>query len=86
MLVALVEFEMLEITNAIELEKTINAKTSYADMWKTKGNRHRLFITLTLGIFSQWSGGGVVSALILCAPYRSHIISDWSLRLSASPM
>ncbi|WYZ36140.1 hypothetical protein EsH8_XI_000023 [Colletotrichum jinshuiense] len=37
------------------------AKASYADMVKTKGNRRRLLITLTLALFSQWGGNGVVS-------------------------
>lgn len=44
------------------------ASTSYVDMLKTKGNRWRLLISVYLGVFSQWSGNGVVSyylALVL---------------------
>lgn len=58
---AIVEYQMIEIETAISIEKQSQSSTSYADMVKTPGNRHRLFITVTLGIFSQWSGNGVVS-------------------------
>jgi hypothetical protein len=37
-------------------------------MVRTKGNRWRLAITMSLAVFSQWSGNGVVSyylALVL---------------------
>jgi MFS family permease len=49
-------------TQLMEIETTINAElqgtegASYADMIKTKGNRHRLFISITLGFISQWAG------------------------------
>ncbi|KAH6622004.1 sugar transporter [Boeremia exigua] len=58
---ALVEYQMIEIETAIAVEKESSANVSYTDMFKTPGNRHRLFITVTLGIFSQWAGNGVVS-------------------------
>lgn len=64
----LIEYEMLEITTTIRAEKQAHDTTSYADMVKTKGNRRRLFISVSLGIFAQWSGNGVVSyylALVL---------------------
>ena len=38
-----------------------HATTGYMDMIKTKGNRRRLFISISLGVFAQWSGNGVVS-------------------------
>ncbi|KAF4419079.1 hexose transporter [Fusarium acutatum] len=57
----LVEFETSEINNAIKAEQEAHASVSYADMFKTKGNRWRLLISVSLGIFSQWSGNGVVS-------------------------
>ena len=56
----LVAFEVEEITKTIELERAVKANTSYADMWKTKGNRHRLFISISLGVFAQWNGNGTV--------------------------
>jgi MFS family permease len=64
----LVVYETLEIQSTIQAEKDAHASTSYLDMVKTKGNRRRLFISVTLGFFGQWSGNGVVSyylALVL---------------------
>ncbi|CAG5150012.1 uncharacterized protein ALTATR162_LOCUS2519 [Alternaria atra] len=57
---ALVEYEMIEITAAIRLDSTLK-DASYTDLFKTVGNRRRLFISVSLGIFSQWCGNGVVS-------------------------
>jgi MFS family permease len=51
---ALLLFEMAEIEKTIALEREAKNSASYMDMFKTKGNRHRLLITVTLGIFSQW--------------------------------
>jgi MFS family permease len=64
----LVKFEAEEIENTIKAEKHAHATTSYADMLKTKGNRWRLAISLSIGVMSQWAGNGVVSyylALVL---------------------
>jgi MFS family permease len=55
----LVTFELEEITATLALETRVKQTTSYADMLRTKGNRHRLLISLTLGIFSQWNGVGI---------------------------
>ncbi len=57
---ALVEYEMIEITSAIQLEATLK-DASYAELFSTPGNRRRLLITVSLGLFSQWCGNGVVS-------------------------
>lgn len=62
----LVAFELSEIEQTLELEKLAQNTTSYKDLSKTKGNRHRLWITVTLGIFAQWSGNGIVSPPIRC--------------------
>ncbi|EKG10305.1 Sugar/inositol transporter [Macrophomina phaseolina MS6] len=64
----LVAYEVAAIEEAIRADKLAGEKTSYADMFKTPGNRRRLFITVTLAIFAQWTGNGVVSyylALVL---------------------
>lgn len=64
----LLAYEMFEIENTIAAEKASAESASYLDMVKTKGNRWRLAITVSLAIFSQWSGNGVVSyylALVL---------------------
>ena len=65
---ALVAYEMIEITETLRAETQANASASYADMFKTPGNRRRLFISVSLGFFAQWAGNGVVSyylALVL---------------------
>ncbi|TVY38536.1 Lactose permease [Lachnellula subtilissima] len=49
----LVAFEVAEIESAL---KEFHAQASYMDMLRTKGNRHRTFVGLTLGIFAQWNG------------------------------
>lgn len=65
---ALLNYEILEIEETIAAEKAAKDSASYRDMVRTKGNRWRLAITISLAIFSQWSGNGVVSyylALVL---------------------
>jgi hypothetical protein len=65
---ALVNYEMIEIETTIANEKAAHDSTSYMDMIRTRGNRRRLLISVTLGIFGQWVGNGVVSyylALVL---------------------
>lgn len=57
----LVDFEMTEIAATLAFEQQETAKGSWSQMWKTKGNRHRLFISVTLGALIQWSGSSVVS-------------------------
>ncbi|KAG6353506.1 hypothetical protein INS49_005467 [Diaporthe citri] len=57
----LVTYQVVEIQATITAEKEASSSASYADMIKTKGNRHRLFISISLGIFAQWAGNGVVS-------------------------
>ena len=64
----LVSYEMIEIESALKAEREAKDSSGYIDMIKTPGNQRRLFITVTLAIFSQWSGNGVVSyylALVL---------------------
>jgi MFS family permease len=55
----LVEFELEEIRSTLALESQFKQATSYADMLRTKGNRHRTFISVTMGMFSQWNGVGI---------------------------
>jgi hypothetical protein len=51
---ALVNYEMMEITETLRAERDAHDSASYAEMFKTPGNRHRLFISVSLGIFAQW--------------------------------
>jgi MFS family permease len=55
-LAPLVAFQMDEISRSIIMERESSNSTSWLDMCRTKGNRHRLFISLTLGTFAQWNG------------------------------
>ncbi|CAK7202806.1 hypothetical protein SEUCBS139899_005533 [Sporothrix eucalyptigena] len=57
----LVAFEMLEIERAIEADNSAKNSTSWMDLISTPGNRHRAFISVSLGVFAQWNGVGVVS-------------------------
>lgn len=58
---ALVLYQMREIETTIAAELEATASASYKDMIKTPGNRRRLLISISLGIFSQWAGNGIVS-------------------------
>ena len=66
----LVKFEMEEIERAIQADADLQSGSSWLDLFKTKGNKHRAFISITLGIFVQWNGVNVISyylALVLKA-------------------
>lgn len=56
----LVNAEFHEITQTIALEQEFE-KTSWNELWSTPGNRHRLLILISFGLFSQWSGNSLVS-------------------------
>jgi hypothetical protein len=52
-----VQLEYEEIRETIKLEQQFERNT-WGELWRTKGNRHRLIILLSAGLFSQWSGNG----------------------------
>ncbi|KAK3383331.1 general substrate transporter [Lasiosphaeria ovina] len=54
-------FEYREIKETIRLEMEVKTNSSYADFFRTKGNRYRFVVLLSLGIFSQWSGNAIIS-------------------------
>ncbi|CAJ0542298.1 Ff.00g000080.m01.CDS01 [Fusarium sp. VM40] len=56
-----VQFEYREIRDTIKAEQLADNSSKYTDFLKTKGNRYRLIVLFSLGLFSQWSGNGVVS-------------------------
>jgi hypothetical protein len=64
----LVDYELEEIRTTLALEAQFNKSTSYLDMIRTKGNRHRTFISITLGVFAQWNGVGVASYYLAPVP------------------
>ncbi|KAJ5817207.1 hypothetical protein N7447_009440 [Penicillium robsamsonii] len=57
----LVAFEMEEIRQGLALERNARRETRWIDCVRTSGNRYRLFLSVSLGAFAQWNGGGVVS-------------------------
>ncbi|KAK2016125.1 hexose transporter [Colletotrichum eremochloae] len=56
-----VKFEYREIRDTIRLERLANEHSSYLDFFRSPGNRYRLMILISLGIFSQWSGNAIIS-------------------------
>lgn len=58
-----VNLELREIRDTIQLEQKYEC-TGWSELWRTKGNRHRLLILITAGLFSQLSGNGLVSYYI----------------------
>ncbi|KAF9729451.1 Lactose permease 16 [Paraphaeosphaeria minitans] len=58
-----VQLEYEEIRETIAIEKEAE-QTGWLEIFKTKGNRHRLVILISAGFFSQFSGNGLVSYYI----------------------
>ncbi|KAF1954857.1 general substrate transporter [Byssothecium circinans] len=61
---ATVQFEYKEMRDTIRLESEANKNSSYLDFLKTRGNRWRLAILISLGIISQYSGNALFSNYI----------------------
>jgi hypothetical protein len=59
-----VNFEYTEMREAIRMEADAKTNSSYIDFLKTKGNRWRLAILISLGIISQYSGNALFSNYI----------------------
>ncbi|KAI1074246.1 sugar transporter-like protein [Whalleya microplaca] len=58
---ALVQFEFREIRETIKIEKQLKRAAGYLDFFRTKGNRWRLAILVSLGVISQYSGNALFS-------------------------
>ncbi|KAG8158404.1 hypothetical protein KVR01_011526 [Diaporthe batatas] len=58
---AVVQFEFQEIKQTIQMDRDADKATSYLDFFRTKGNRWRLAIIISLGIISQYSGNALFS-------------------------
>lgn len=56
-----VQFEYREIKETLAMELEAKKQSSYLDFMKTKGNRYRLAVLISLGVFSQWSGNAIIS-------------------------
>ncbi|KAM5342786.1 hypothetical protein ACJ41O_013752 [Fusarium nematophilum] len=58
---ATVQFQYREIKHTIQSDRDAKNATNYIDFLKTKGNRWRLAIIISLGIISQYSGNALFS-------------------------
>lgn len=57
----LVEFEMQEVQTAIQLEREAAKGSTWASLFKGRGNLKRMRVIIAIAFFSQWSGNGLVS-------------------------
>lgn len=58
---ATVAFEFREIKETLRLEFEYKKTSTYMDFLRTKGNRYRLSILISLGVISQYSGNALFS-------------------------
>lgn len=61
---ATVQFEYQEMKETIRMEADASRNSGYIDFIKTRGNRWRLAILISLGIISQYSGNALFSNYI----------------------
>ena len=60
----LVQAEYFEIARTLRAEKEV-AAVGLKLFWKTRANRKRLAILISLAVFGQWSGNGLVSYYLI---------------------
>lgn len=80
---ATVQFEFREIKETIKIQKENERATSYRDFFRTKGNRWRLAIIISLGVISQYSGNALFSNY-MDTIYQGAGIRDQSQKLAMS--
>lgn len=80
---ATVQFEFREIKETIRVENDVDRATSYLDFFRTKGNRWRLAIIISLGVISQYSGNAVFSNYMNTV-YEGAGITDQNQKLGMS--
>ncbi|CCC05069.1 unnamed protein product [Sordaria macrospora k-hell] len=78
-----VQFEFREIKETIRIQKQLDEASSYVDFVKTKGNRWRLAIIISLGVISQYSGNALFSNY-MNAIYGGAGITEQSQKLAIS--
>jgi sugar porter (SP) family MFS transporter len=79
---ATVQFEYREIRETLKIEVE-SSKTSYLDFMRTKGNRWRLAIIVSVGLISQYSGNAVISNYMNLI-YNGAGITDQNQKLGIS--
>jgi sugar porter (SP) family MFS transporter len=80
---ATVQFSYQEMRETIRMEADAKTNSSYMDFLKTKGNRWRLAILISLGIISQYSGNALFSNYINLV-YTGAGIVDQNQKLALS--
>lgn len=80
---ATVIFEYREIKETISMEAAADRSSRYIDFVRTKGNRWRLAIIVSLGVISQYSGNALFSNYI-DAIYANAGINDQNKKLGVS--
>ncbi|KAK0710320.1 general substrate transporter [Lasiosphaeria miniovina] len=80
---ATVQFEFREIKETIRIQKATDQSTRYLDFLRTKGNRWRLAIIVSLGIISQYSGNALFSNYMNTI-YQGAGIRDQNQKLAMS--
>jgi len=80
---ATVSFEFREIKETLRLEFEYKKSSSYLDFLRTKGNRYRLSLLVSLGVISQYSGNALFSNYINLI-YNSMGITEQSKKIPVS--
>ena len=78
-----VQFEYREIRETLKLEQHARENSNYLDFMKTKGNRWRLAIIVSIGLISQYSGNAVISNYMNLI-YAGAGITDQNQKLGVS--
>lgn len=78
-----VQYEFHEIKETLRIEFQYQNSSSYLDFFRTRGNRYRLLLLASLGLFSQWSGNGLISYYATDV-YDSIGITDKDMQLCLS--
>jgi len=81
---ATVQFEFREIKETLRLEFEYKNTSSYMDFLRTKGNRYRLMLLISLGIISQYSGNALFSNYTNII-YNSMGITSQDQKIPVSP-
>lgn len=81
---ATVQFEFSEIKETISLEMQYEKNSSYLDFMRTKGNRYRLALLVSLGVISQYSGNALFSNYTNLI-YNSMGITEQSKKIPVRP-
>ncbi|KAI0878655.1 general substrate transporter [Hypoxylon argillaceum] len=79
----LVQFEYREIKETLRIEHQAERSAGYLDFVRTKGNRWRLAILISLGVISQYSGNALFSNYIDTI-YEGAGITDQNKKLAIS--